>query len=190
MRTTWAAILLLLVALSLSCGGGSSSSSVSNPGGNGGTVTPPTGNGGGSSSGSTTALAPPNAVVVNAGATASGIDITVPSGTPPLNAQVLGVAPVNTSGGSASNTGGVIQRGTSGDVLLFGKGLNGGLTVSILGPKDITIGNVQSIKSTSGLPGIEFTVDVDSGATPGARTVVLQDTNGNVTTFTGGLEIQ
>ena len=103
---------------------------------------------------------------------------------------MLGVAAVNTSGGSASNTGGVIQRGTSGDVLLFGKGLNGDLTVSIFGPKDVTISNVRSIKSTSGLSGIEFTVDVDSGATPGARTVVLQDTNGNVTTFTGGLEIQ
>jgi hypothetical protein len=54
----------------------------------------------------------------------------------------------------------------------------------------LAISNIQTIKSTSGLPGVQFTVAVNSDATPGARTVVLQDAQGNVTTFTGGLEIQ
>lgn len=107
-----------------------------------------------------------------------------------MNAQVLGVAPVNSSGGSASNTGGVIQRGAQATVLLFGKGLGANLTVSVVGPKDLTISNLQAIKSTTGLPGVQFTVAVNSDATPGARTVVLADAQGNATTFTGGLEIQ
>jgi hypothetical protein len=107
-----------------------------------------------------------------------------------LNAQVLGVAPLNSSGGTASNTGGVIQRGTQAAVLLFGKGLSASLTISVLGPKDLTISNLQTIKSTTGLSGVQFTVAVNSDATPGARTVVLQDAEGNATTFTGGLEIQ
>jgi hypothetical protein len=129
-------------------------------------------------------------VSVSAGAATSSINITVPSGTPTLNAQVLGVAPLNSSGGTAANTGGVVQRGTQATVLLFGKGLSASLTVSVLGPQDLTISNLQTIKSATGLPGVQFTVAVNSDATPGARTVVLQDTQGNATTFTGGLEIQ
>jgi hypothetical protein len=146
-------------------------------------VTPPSSGGGNPS-------APPTAVVVSAGAATSGVNITVPSGTAVLNARVLGVAPLSTSGASASNTGGIIQRGTQGSVLLFGKGLGASLTVSVLGPNDLSISNIQAIKSTTNIPGVQFTVSVNSAATPGARTVVLQDAQGNITTFTGGLEIQ
>lgn len=146
------------------------------------------------SSGGGTAGSPPGtaatAVTVAAGSTTTGVNISVPSGAPPLNAQVLGVEPVNSSGGSASNTGGIVQRGTQASVLLFGKGLSANLTISVLGPNDIAISNIQTIKSTSGLSGVEFTVAVNSDATPGARTVVLQDAQGNITTFTGGLEIR
>ena len=149
-------------------------------------MTPPSGGG--------TSGNPPGtgatAITVAAGSTTSGVNISVPSGTPTLNAQVLGVAAVNSSGGSASNTGGVVQRGTQANVLLFGKGLSASLTISVLGPNDLAISNIQTIKSTSGLSGVEFTVAVNSDATPGARTVVLQDAQGHITTFTGGLEIQ
>ena len=184
----WCAITpVLTFALCLAaCGGGSSNSS---SGGGTGVVTPPS-SGGMPSNGPSGSLASPVAVSVSAGAVASGADIKVPSGTPTLNAEVLGVTAVNTSGGSASNTGGVVQRGSTASVLLFGKGLDGNLTVSIFGPNDLTISNIQSIKSTTGTPGIQFDISVNSNATPGARTVVLQDVSGNVTTFAGGLEIQ
>jgi hypothetical protein len=181
----WAVTLLIVTTFStLACGGGGGSKSSGN---SGGTVTPPTTGGTGSSS---AGLAPPVPVSVSAGAPTSGISITVPSGTPALNAEVLGVTPLNSSGGSASNTGGVIQRGSQGAVLLFGKGLNANLTVSVFGPNDLSISNIRAIKSTTGTPGVQFTVTVNSDAIPCARTVVLQDSQGNVTTFTGGLEIQ
>lgn len=150
-------------------------------------MTPPSGGG---TSGGTGNSSGATAVAVSAGGATSGVDINVTSGTPTLNAQVLGVSAASSSGGSASNTGGVVQRGTQSDVLLFGKGLGSSLTISILGPNDVSISNIRSIKSTSGLSGVQFTVDVNSNATPGARTVLLQDTQGNMTTFTGGLEIQ
>ena len=181
-KSPWTgALAILMIAIAVSCGGGSSKSSSSS----GGTVTPPSTGGTPGTSGSS-----PTSVSVSAGAPTNGVNITVPSGTPPLDAQVLGVAPLNSSGGTASNTGGVIQRGTQATVLLFGKGLGANLTVSVFGPADLTISNLQSIKSTTGLAGVQFTVAVNSDATPGARTVVLQDSQGNATTFTGGLEIQ
>ena len=177
---------VLIFALCLiACGGGSSNGSS----GSTGAVTPPS-SGGTPSNGPSGSLPSPVAVTVSAGSTTSGIGITVPTGTPPLNAEVLGVTPVHTSGGSVSNTGGVVQLGSIASVLLFGKGLDGNLTVSVFGPNDLTISNIQGIKSTTGTPGVQFDISVNSNATPGARTVVLHDASGNVTTFTGGLEIQ
>lgn len=117
-------------------------------------------------------------------------DISVSAGSPSLNALVLGVADINASGGSASNTGGVVARGTQARVLMFGTGLNGTLQVAISGPNDITVSNVESITSTKGTPGIEFVVTVGSGAAVGARTVFLSDASGNTTDFAGGLEVQ
>lgn len=183
MKSPWPMGLVLASAIAITAcgggGGGGNNSSASN-----GVAAPPSTNPG------NTSLSAPNAVAVSAGASVSSIDITVPSVTPPLNAQVLGVQPIGSSGGSAANTGGVVKRGSQASVLLFGKGLNGNLTVSIFGPPDLTVSNVVAIKSTTGLPGVQFQVDVNADATPGARTVVLQDSSGNVTTFTGGLEIQ
>jgi hypothetical protein len=182
---SWAIPLAVLsVVISLACGGGGSKTSSSS---GGGIVTPPTGGGTSGGTGNSTGA---TAVAVNAGSATTGVVISVTSGTPTLNAQVLGVASVSSSGGSASNTGGVVQRGAQSDVLLFGKGLGSDLTISVLGPNDVSITNIRSIKSTSGLSGVQFTVDVNSNAAPGARTVLLQDAQGHMTTFTGGLEIQ
>jgi len=74
-------------------------------------------------------------------------------------------------------------------VLLFGQGLNGSMTVSISGPGDITVSNTSSISSTSGTPGIAFNAAVSGSAGLGARTVFLKSANGDITTFTGGLEV-
>ncbi len=120
----------------------------------------------------------------------SGIDIAVasPSGTAP-NAQVLGVAAIGGGTASASNTGDQIHRGTTMHVLLFGPGLGSSMQVTLSGPQDYTIANKESIVSTDGTPGIEFDLTLNGDAALGARTVFLTDSQNNMTTFTGGLEV-
>jgi hypothetical protein len=98
---------------------------------------------------------------------------------------------VNTSTGkaSASNTGGVIHRGNTMRVILFGPGLNGQMQVSIGGPADVTVSNIAGIQATDNTPGISFMATAKANAALGARTVFLLNTSGDVTTFTGGLEV-
>lgn len=132
----------------------------------------------------------PTIVTVGAGQTTGGVDITVPSETPGMNAEDLGVADVSANGGSASAVGASIARGASGRVLMFGKGLSGSVDVSISGPQDITISDKQAIQATDGTPGVSFVIVVAQSATPGARTVVLRDSKDNISTFTGGLEVR
>lgn len=175
-----ATILVFAVALT-GCGGNSSpsSSTLSVP------TAPPSGGG----TPSISPVSAPSVVQVAAGQTASGADISVPapSGTQP-NAQDLGVAAM-TGPASAFNTGDVIHRGATMRVVLFGPGLTGDMQVSILGPSDIQISDVRGITATDGTAGLAFTAVVASNAGLGARTVVLQTTGGNITTFTGGLEV-
>ncbi len=164
-------IVLVLLGVLAGCGGG------------GGSSPPPSSVGGG-------AVAKPTVVTVNAGQTAGGVDITVvsPASSPPPNAQVLGVASL-TGTGNAFNTGATIARGATQRVLLFGPGLSGSVQITISGPSDITVSNPISIKATDGTPGISFTAAVAANVALGSRTVILQTTNGDITTFTGGLEV-
>lgn len=150
------------------------------------------GGGGGqsSNSGGSTQTGASGPVTVPAGTTVTNADITVDATTSPLNALVLGVADINATGGSATNTGGTVARGSQARVLMFGTGLNGNLQIAISGPNDITVSDVESITSTKGTPGVEFVVTVGSGAAIGARTVFLSDASGNTTAFAGGLEVQ
>lgn len=171
MKLTSGVVAAFLSALTIACGGSSSPST--SPGGTRGGPANPSG-----------------PVAVAAGATTSGADITVQSGSPPLNALVLGVADITATGGSASNTGASVQRGTQAQVLIFGPGLDANVQVAISGPNDIGISGIQGITSTKGTPGVEFVVAVPGSAAPGARTVYLRDAGGNTTTFTGGLEVQ
>ncbi len=135
------------------------------------------------------APASPSIVQVSAGNTAAGVNITVPApvGTNP-NAQDLGVAAL-TGPASAFNTGDIIHRGATMRIVVFGPGLSSDMQISILGPSDIQFGNIAGTMSTDNTPGISFTASVSPSAALGARTVVLQSPNGNVTTFTGGLEV-
>ncbi len=131
----------------------------------------------------------PNEVTVVAGQLSSGVDITVPtpaSSTPP-NAEFLGIG-----GNVAFVTGGTIQRGTANTVLMFGPGLSSitsATQVSFSGPADITASNLQNLTATDGKPGIQFTINVDPSAALGARTVILQAPNRDITAFAGGLEV-
>jgi hypothetical protein len=141
------------------------------------------------SGGSGGSPAAPAIVQVAAGQTATGVNISVPppAGTP-ANAQDLGVAPL-TGGASAFNTGDIIHQGATMRVVLFGPGLTSDMRVSVFGPNDLQISNVQGITATDTTPGISFTATMAPNAALGARTVVLQSSNGNITTFTGGLEV-
>jgi len=171
-----ASLLALLLSIS-GCGGGNSSPASSTPTPAGGTNV-----GGGPTSATV--------ITIGGGQTASGVDINVspPAASPPANAELLGVAAIGAAG-TASNSGDIIHQGTSMKVLLFGAGLSGSMAVSISGPGDITVGNIRSITSTSGTPGLAFDATVPSSAALGARTVFLKSTNGDITTFTGGLEV-
>jgi hypothetical protein len=147
---------------------------------NGGTTTGGGGSGGGG------AVGQPVIIGVSGGQTSSGVDIAVtsPASSPTPNAENLG------TGNSASNTGATISQGTTATVLLFGPGLNGNMQVTISGPGDIAISNIQSITSTDNTPGISFTAAVALNAALGARTVLLRDSKDDITSFTGGLEVQ
>ena len=175
------AVTLLAVAGWSACGGGGGSTSSS---GGGGT---PSGGGGTTNAGG--AVVTPTIVSVGSGQTTQGVDILVPGTASTLNADALGVVSMSSSGGTAFNTGATVARGSSVRVLIFGKGLNANTQISISGPNDITVSSPQTIKATDNTPGVAFTIAVSATADVGARTVILQDANDNIATFTGGLEV-
>ncbi|MFB3916759.1 MAG: hypothetical protein ACE14M_08520 [Terriglobales bacterium] len=146
-----------------------------------------TGSGGSSGSGSPPGSAVP--VSTAAGKISPGINITVPAAraSPAPNAEFLGVG----SGGTitAFATGDTIHQGASELVILFGPGLSGNMEVKISGPGDIVVSNIQSTKASDGTPGIQFTATVPLGAALGGRTVLLINSAGDITAFTGGLEV-
>ena len=170
-------ILLLPVCALVACGGGGGSSV--NTGGNPASCTAPA-----------SAPAAPNVVTVVAGQTTSNTNIAVAcqASSPTPNAENLGVG-ITVNATVASNTGAQIAQGTTMSVILFGPGLSSAMTIAISGPNDIIVSNPTTIRSTGNVPGIAFTAVVSPTAALGARTVVLQDANHDVTTFTGGLEV-
>ena len=126
---------------------------------------------------------------VSAGSTTTGVNIGVvsPQSSPTPNAKFLGV---NLGFGTAAVTGDVVSRGQgTATVTMYGPGLSTSMTVSISGPADIDVGSLVSITATDGTPGIRFPISLTGATALGARTVTLQDTNNDVTTFSGGLEV-
>jgi hypothetical protein len=194
--------LILICALLVACGSGASGSANNgiNPGGRGaggtgtgGATSGGAGNGsGGTGGGGSTAPSTPTVVSVSANQTTAGVDIAVvaPTGTNP-NAIALGTVATGSSSGSASNTGGTIAQGSTMNVLMFGTGLSASMTIGISGPSDLTVSNPVTIQSKDNppIPGLAFTLAATPSASLGARTVILQDTSHNVTTFTGGLQV-
>jgi hypothetical protein len=173
-------VLFTAIAIMSGCGGTSSSKMFNNP--NPAPTPTPTP--------STGPVNPPIVVTMEGGQAISGTDITVsaPASSTPPNAQALGAT--TTSQGSADNTGTIVSPGSVVTVLVFGPGLSSNMLVSISGPSDIGISQIRGIQSTTGVPGISFQATIASNAALGARTVILQATNGDITTFTGGLEVQ
>jgi D-arabinose 1-dehydrogenase-like Zn-dependent alcohol dehydrogenase len=113
--------------------------------------------------------------------------VASPASSPTPNAIGIGVSSSLTTW-TITDTAATIQQGTTQYVLLAGQGLNANMTVTISGPGDITVSNVQAI-SSSGTPIIAFSANVSNSAALGARTVILQDTNNDITTFAGSLEV-
>ena len=174
--TRYALFLLVLFPLLMgvtACGGGSGGSTSSGGGGGG--------NGGGGG-----AVGQATSISVSGGQTTTGVDIAVasPASSPTPNAGSLG------TGNTASNTGATISQGTTATVLLFGPGLSGNMQVTISGPGDITVTNIQSITATDNTPGVSFSAAVAGNSALGARTVLLRDSKNDITSFTGGLEVQ
>lgn len=138
------------------------------------------------------APAPPaaNIVTLAAGQAQSGVDVVVapPASSTNPSVENLGVNPVSGLG-QASNTGGAIHRGSTMRILLFGPGINSSMTVTIAGPLDINVSNIESVKATDNTPGIAFQAAVAGNAALGARTVYLRSSNGDLTAFAGGLEV-
>ncbi len=171
----WKALIVpFCLSLMAGCGGG---------GGGGGTKT----TGGGSGNGAVTM---PVIVTVAAGTTASGVNITVPTpaSNPAPNAQALGVG-----GNTAFSTGDTVLHGVNTSLLIFGPGVSSSMQISFSGPAgDITTSNAMDVatKSNPPVPGVQMDMNVSSTAAVGARSVILQDTNNDITTFTGGLEVQ
>jgi len=155
-----------------------------NPVGGGGGGGKGGGGGGGGGGGSS-----PTPVSVSAGSTTSGVDIAVvtPQSSPTPNAEFLGV---NLGFGVAATTGDTVSRsqGTV-TVTMYGPGLSSTMTATISGPADITIGSLSSITANDGTPGIQFPITLTSTTALGARTIILKDSNGDITTFTGGMEV-
>ncbi len=179
---TFLALLGAMAAFNAGCGGSSTPPAAA--------VTPTPTGGVTTTGGSSTAPGTATLVTVGAGGTATGVDINVvsPGATSQVNAEMLGVTPVG-GGGSASNSGDSIHRGTTMKIILFGAGLNGAMQVTISGPSDIAVSNIRGIKSTNGTAGVAFDAAVSGNAALGARTVLLKNTNNDETTFTGGLEV-
>lgn len=153
------------IALWLACGGGSSS-----------------GNGGGGTGGGT------GAVSVSPGMTATAnISVASPKSNPTPNAKFLGV---NLAQGGATVSGDTVSRGQgNATVTMYGPALSASMKVSITGPSDITVGALKGITAQDGTPGVQFPITLTGSTALGARTVVMQDSNGDITTFAGGLEV-
>jgi hypothetical protein len=147
--------------------------------GGGGNTSPGKGTGGGP----VTAATP---ITLAANQTTTGVDIAVVS---PASSPTPNVIALGTDGQSAFSTGGTVNRGGTATIIAFGAGLSSSMQISISGPNDITMGTVTSVTATDGTPGVAFPITVGSSAALGARTLVMQDTNNNITTFTGGLEV-
>jgi hypothetical protein len=143
------------------------------------------GGGGGGGGGGTS----PTPVAVTAGTITTGVDISVatPQSPTPPNVEFLGV---NLGAGVAATTGDTVSRsqGTV-TVTMFGPGLASTMAVTITGPGDITVGALSPITAGDGTPGVQFPITLTGATALGARTIVMQDTNSDITTFTGGMEV-
>jgi hypothetical protein len=184
-------VLTCAAALITGCGSGGGTSSSTGSSGNTG------GNSGGGS------VSAPAVVTATGGGTATGVDIAVvaPASSTSPNAQVIGAAATSASSLSLTNTEARVSKAAGTQVVaLCGTGLLAAMKVGVgdapgVSNSDFTITNITGVtcsgsgSGSTSTPGLQFDITVASGALLGNRTVFLQSTNNDVTTFTGGLEV-
>jgi len=127
-----------------------------------------------------------NTILVSAGSSTAGVNVTVSPAMGTENATSLGTL----AKGFAANTGVIVHQASAASIVLFGPGLSGSMSVTISGAQDIGVSNVRGMQAKDGTPGIAFDAVIGSSTAIGARTLYLKAANNDITAFTGGLEVQ
>jgi hypothetical protein len=130
-----------------------------------------------------------NPVTVSAGATAFGMDIYVSTPTTGLNLTDIALLDVGTTGSFFVSPASVeISRGQTKELVMLGSGISqaNGTAASISG-SGVTISNVRY---SSNNRQITVTVFVSANAAPGARNIVLTNSNLDTAVLTGGFLIR
>lgn len=190
------AVVFLSLLLLAACGGGGGNRTTPGGGGNPG--------GGGTPATCSSSATGATAVNVTSGSTASGTNICLPSpaSSPSLNAKMIGAAVPAGSGSTSitlTNAPAVIRLGAlpaSGQMViaLTGDGITTSgasptlqvTSVTLSGPSDITVGTPSALQSGGGLG---FRITLGGSTATGARTIYLKNAQGDITAYSGGLEI-
>ena len=117
--------------------------------------------------------------------------VSVPGSDVDLDVAAIGAFATATNSCSLTGNPVVLARPASGtaaaDICLFSmSGFDTSMTYSVSGPGDIAV----IAKQPAGLGIIHLTLQVPSSATPGARTLFIQNTNLDKTAASGALEVQ
>ncbi|MGA2989104.1 MAG: hypothetical protein ABSD88_01420 [Candidatus Korobacteraceae bacterium] len=180
-------VAILLSGIMAACGGGgsnsiSASASWQNPNLPGGTI-----QGGGVTNPGGILLATPTPVQVEANQSTIAVDIQVPAAVSPINVTAVALTAPNTGSTYLQSTGVGASQGKQYWLWLAGTGITPSLTLSISGPGDIAVSGPAM--GMQGATGAIYPITVSASAEPDARTIILKDASGNVTTLAGGLEV-
>jgi hypothetical protein len=117
--------------------------------------------------------------------------VSIPNADVDLNVAALGAFSTATNSCSLAGNPVSLLRPATGlaaaDICLFSaSGLDTGMAYTMTGPGDVTV----IAKQPAGLGIIHLTLQISAAATPGARTLFIQNTNLDKTAATGALEVQ
>ena len=182
------ALAVLVGAGLAACGGGGGSSNSPASSSTSQTVAPSsTIPGGGVTNPGGILLAAPTPVQVAANQSTVSVDIQVPAVASTINAISLAVTAVNAGSAYVSDSGVSARQGNQYWLWIVGTGITPSLTVAFSGPGDIaTSGAPLALQNSAGTI---YPITVPANAALGARTIILTDSNSNVTTLAGGLEV-
>ena len=187
MKLVLALALLVAAGLAACGGGGGSSNSPASNSSSQAALPSSTVSGGGVTDPGGILLATPTPVQVAANVSTVSVDIQVPAVASAINAVSLAVTAVNAGSTYVTDSGVGVRQGNQYWLWIVGTGITPSLNVGFSGPGGIT---------TSGTPlalqksvGTIYPITVAANAALGARTIILTDSNSNVTTLAGGLEV-
>jgi Tfp pilus assembly major pilin PilA len=185
-------VALLLAAALAACGGGGGSGSAAPVSTQAASTTSATIPGGGVTNSGGILLATPTTVQVGANQSTTDVDIQVPGTASTINGMTVAISAPHASQPASNGSGAGVNPGSQYWLWVTGTNITSSLTLAIGGPSDITnngvAGNVLD-GTTHAKIGVLYTITVAAGAAPGARTITLTDSNSNVTTLAGALEV-